>query len=274
MLCAVAGCSLVALGQGGGRGSAAPPPVQLIGGRFKAYPNDAIQRGTDAYNPTCGYCHGERGKGGNAGPNLIESEVVLHDEDGVQIGAHLKSDGHQKAVKLDLSQSAVFDLASYLHARIIATANRTDSIHFDDVAKAGDPKAGQLYFNGAGGCSKCHQPEGNLKGVGSKYDIVALQDRIVNPRTGRGGRGGAPDPTAITATVTMADGKTFNGVPLLVTDFVVTLRFPDGSTQSWSRENGVPKVERHDPLQAHVDNMLKLKDSDMHNLTAYLATLR
>src|ERR1700722_12055761 len=60
-------------GRGGGRGS-----------RFKIYPYDAVERGQPAYNSTCGYCHGDRGKGGKAGPDLIASLVTLHDEDGVQ----------------------------------------------------------------------------------------------------------------------------------------------------------------------------------------------
>jgi cytochrome c553 len=29
-----------------------------------------------------------------------------------------------------------------------------------------------------------------------------------------------------------------------------------------------------DPLQAHIEIMMKLTDTDMHNLTAYLATLK
>ena len=64
------------------------------------------------------------------------------------------------------------------------------------------------------------------------------------------------------------------GAPVRVTDFDVVLRFPDGSTQTWARSHGIPKVEITDPLQAHVDIMMKLKDSDMHNLTAYLATFK
>jgi cytochrome c oxidase cbb3-type subunit 3 len=281
-------CTATAFAQGRGRGAGAaaatgPQQPQLVGGRFKAYPQEAVTRGLPAYNTTCGYCHGERGKGGNGGPDLITSDVVLHDEDGVGLAEHLKTDVHQKAAKLDLTQAAVYDIASYLHSRIIATANHNDPIHVDDVAKAGDPKAGQAYFNGAGGCAKCHQPEGNLKGIGSKYDIVALQDRIANPRAG--GRGGfgrgaapagpaAPDPNAITATVTLANGQTFKGIAIVNSDFDVTLRLADGSTQTWARNNGVPKVELTDPMAEHLVILTKLKDTDLHNLTAYLATLK
>jgi cytochrome c oxidase cbb3-type subunit 3 len=290
LLCVTLACSAAAFAQGGGRGrggafagSGAQGP-QLIGGRFKAYPADSIERGTAAYNTTCGYCHGDRAKGGNAGPDLITSDVSLHDEDGVGLAQYLKGATHQKAVKLDLQQPAVYDIASYIHSRIIYAANTRGEVSPEAVLKAGDAKAGEAYFNGAGGCAKCHSVTGNLKGIGAKYDAVNLQDKIVNPRMGggRGGRGGRgepgapapPDPNAITATVTLPDGKTFTGIPLRITDFDVTLRLPDGSTPTWVRENGVPKVERHDPLQTHVDIMTRLKDKDMHDLTAYLATIK
>jgi mono/diheme cytochrome c family protein len=287
LLLFIAVIAVFAQGRGGrggafGASGAAPAGPQLIGGRFKAYPQDAIQRGLASYNTTCGYCHGERGKGGNGGPDLIRSDVTLHDEDGVGMAAYLKGDAHQKALKTDVPQATAYDIAAYLHSRVIAAANRSDPIHVDDVAKAGDPKAGQAYFNGAGGCNKCHQPDGDLKGIGARFDVVTLQDRIVNPRTGGRGGGGfgrgagpvAPDPNAITTTVTLPNGQTFTGISLRTTDFDVTLRLPDGTTQTWARDNGIPKVETHDPLAEHVRIMTKLKDGDMHNLTAYLATLK
>jgi cytochrome c oxidase cbb3-type subunit 3 len=116
-----------------------------------------------------------------------------------------------------------------------------------------------------------------MKGVGGKYDAATLQDRLVMPRTGSGGFGrgaGAPNPTAPYATVTLPSGETIKGAPLRVTDFDVTLRLEDGSTKTWARTRGLPKVDITDPLQAHVDIMMRLSDTDMHNLTAYLATLK
>lgn len=280
-------CTATAFAQGGGRGrggaagaSGAPQGPQLIGGRFKAYQQDAVSCGLTAYNTTCGYCHGARAKGGNAGPDLITSDVSLHDEDGVGMAEYLKGAVHQKAVKTDLTQEAVYDIAAYIHSRIVVAAVTREEAHPDEVLKAGNADAGKAYFNGAGGCTKCHSIDGNLKGVGAKYDPITLQDKIVSPRTGggRGGRGGGgapvPNPTAITATVTLPDGKTVKGLPMLVSDFDVTIRLDDGSTQTWARNNGIPKVELNDPLAGHVEIMKKLKDSDMHNLTAYLATLK
>jgi len=242
-------------GGGGGRGS-----------RFKIYPQEAINRGLPAYNSTCGYCHGERGKGGKAGPDLIASLVTLHDEDGVDLAKFVRAAEHSKVVKIDASDSQIGDIAAYLHSRVIYASGR-GQVHVSEVL-VGDSKAGEQYFNGAGGCNKCHSPGGDLKGVGAKYDPPTLQERLVMPRAGRGGSSRGM------ATLTLPSGETVKGTPLLVSDFYVTLRLADGSTRTWARNHGVPKVETADPLQAHIDIMTRLSDTDMHNLTAYLATLK
>jgi cytochrome c oxidase cbb3-type subunit 3 len=253
-------------GRGGGGGGARGP-------RFKIYSEDAINRGLPAYNSTCGYCHGERGKGGKAGPDLIASIVTLHDEDGIQIAKFVRGPEHSKVVKIDASDSQIGDIAAYLHSRVVYASGR-GGVHMSEVL-VGDANAGARYFNGDGGCNKCHSPAGDLKGVGAKYDPATLQERLVMPRAGRGRFGGGQaNPTAPYATVTLPSGESIKGAPLLVTDFDVTLRLGDGSTKTWARSHGVPKVEVTDPLQAHVDIMTRLSDTDMHNLTAYLATLK
>ena len=248
---------------GGGRGGGVGVGR---GSRFKIYPQDAVTRGLPAYNSTCGYCHGERGKGGKAGPDLIASLVTLHDEDGVQLAEFVRGPQHSKVVKIAASDSQIFDIAAYLHSRVIYSSGR-GQVHVSEVL-VGDAKAGEQYFNGAGGCNTCHSPGGDLKGVGAKYDPPTLQERLVMPRSGRGGSGRG------TATLTLPSGETIKGTSLLLTDFYVTLRLADGSTRTWARDHGVPKVEIADPLQAHVEIMTKLSDTDMHNLTAYLATLK
>lgn len=251
-------------GGGGGRGS-----------RFIIYPSVAVDRGLPLYNSTCGYCHGERGKGGKAGPDLIASLVTLHDEYGVQLGQFVRAPEHSKVVKIDAADTQISDIAAYLHSRVVYASGR-GAVHMSEIL-VGDAKAGERYFNAAGGCNKCHSPTGDLKGVGDKYEPATLQERLVMPRAGRGGfgrGGGDANPMAPYATVTLPSGEAVKGAPVRVTDFDVTLRLADGSTKTWARNRGVPKVEITDPLQAHIDIMTKLSDTDMHNLTAYLATLK
>src|SRR3954454_3881488 len=247
-------------GRGGGRA-----------GRFKIYAPEAVNRGLTAYNSTCGYCHGARGKGGQAGPDLVFSGVTLHDEDGVQLAKHVRGPEHSKVAKVEVSDSQMADIAAYLHSRVVYASGR-GNVRLAEVL-VGSAKDGEQYFNGAGGCNKCHSPTGNLKGVGAKYDVATLQDRLVMPRAGRGGFGGAPE-LAPYATVTLPSGETVKGDPVRVTDFDVVIRLADGSTKTWARNRGIPKVEITDPLQAHLDLMTRLSDTDMHNLTAYLATLK
>jgi len=279
-LALLASLSLAYAQQAGGRGG---PPAGARGGaaagarggrvgRFIVYPPDAVSRGLTEYNSTCGYCHGPRGKGGQAGPDLIVSTVTLHDEYGVELGKYVKGPEHTKVAKVEVSDTQIGDIAAYLHSRVIYASGRGD-VRIAEVL-VGDAKAGEQYFNGGGGCNKCHSATGNLKGVGAKYDAATLQDRLVMPRAGRGGFGRGASDLAPYATVTLPSGETIKGAPVRVTDFDVVIRLADGSTKTWGRNKGVPKVEITDPMQPHIDIMMRLNDTDMHNLTAYLATLK
>ena len=130
----------------------------------------------------------------------------------------------------------------------------------------------------------CHSPTGDLKGIGAKYDDPAtLQGRLVMPRGRRRGppQPGKPEvaphlePTAVKATVTLPSGEKFTGPLMRLTDFDVTVY--DAATQlprTWLRSNGTPAVALTDPLQAHVDMWRRWTDGDLHDMTAFLASLK
>ncbi len=144
-----------------------------------------------------------------------------------------------------LAPDQVADIATFLHAAIFLNANRRLYQVLDIVT--GDPKAGEAYFSGAGKCTTCHSPTGDLKGVGAKYDAVTLQGRVLMPRGGRGA--GPPQPAyldknAIRVTVTLPSRQTISGVLVRLTDFDVTLYDPQtGQIRSWFRNGDAPKVE-------------------------------
>jgi hypothetical protein len=158
-------------------------------------------------------------------------------------------------------------------------AGHRSTYAFQDVL-TGDPKRGEAYFRSAGTCQTCHSPTGDLKGVGGRYDAFTLQARWLNPRggrggAGRGGRGGAASTRgAITVTVTPASGPPVSGTLDRVDDFSVSLRDAAGDYHSFTRDGATPKVEIHDPLKAHTDLLGKYTDADIHNVTAYLVTLK
>ena len=237
----------------------------------------AVERGQRLFVAQCGFCHGSNATGGQSGPDLIRSVLVMDDENGKELGEFLKVGRPDKGMpKFELSEEQNRDIATFLHQRITAAANRGSYKILNIVV--GDAKAGEAFFNGAGKCNTCHSPTGDLKGIGAKYDPVTLQGRIVMPR-GRGGfgggrgRGGPPGPV-VTVTVTLPSGQSFSGALVRITDFDVTLRDADGVLRSFTREDDTPKVQTKDPLQAHIDLLARWKDSDIHNLTAYLVTLK
>jgi mono/diheme cytochrome c family protein len=240
----------------------------------------AVQRGQEVLVSRCGFCHGSNGRGGASGPDLTRSALVQEDENGRELGAFLKVGRPERNMpKFELSDQEVTDLASFLHSAIHLAANRGLYKILDIVV--GDPKKGKAYFAGAGRCASCHSPEGDLKGVGAKYEPATLQGRILMPRSGFGfggpRRGGPPtlDPNAVKAKVTLASGESASGVLLRLTDFDVTIQDPETKERrSWLRNDGVPAVELTDPLQAHVDLWRSWKDDDLHNVTAFLAGLK
>ena len=75
-------------------------------------------------------------------------------------------------------------------------------------------------------------------------------------------------------TVTPSSGPPVSGTLDRVDDFSVSLRDASGDYHSFTREGTSPKVEIHDPLKAHSDLLGKYTDADIHNITAYLVTLK
>jgi mono/diheme cytochrome c family protein len=253
---------------------------------------EAVARGAQAYaTANCAGCHGATAKGTNIAPDLVRSPVVEDDTKGELIGPILRNGIPDKGMpKPELTEQQISDIAAWLRVQVYGAAMRDTYVYQNTVV--GDPAKGGEFFNGAGKCNTCHSVTGDLAGIGAKYDPPALQSRIVsggaNNRGGRGGRGlmsangstmadTSPPvitPSTTTITVTLASGEKLTGVPVSVDDFDVAMRDMTGGYHSFARNGAFPKVEIHDPLQAHWEIAKKLSDEDMRNLTAYLLTLK
>ena len=141
----------------------------------------------------------------------------------------------------------------------------------------GNASEGQAYF--AAKCSGCHSATGDLKGIATRInDSKILQNLWVSGGGRRGGRGavpqGPPDARTVTVTVTLPGGEKVEGRLVLIDDFLVTVAMADGSQRTFRREGETPKVEVHDPIKAHRDLLSQYTDKAMHDVTAYLATLK
>ena len=270
----------------GGR-QGGPPPGRGGGGMLAgAGPSDkpvvdaaAADRGRKVWASECINCHGTQARGGDKGPNLVRSVIVLRDRYGSQIGPFLKK-GHtlqSGTPSASLTDAQVQDLAHFLRQKVNDGLRGSPLFQVQNIL-TGDVKAGQTFFNGEGKCTTCHSPTGNLAGIGGRLEPVDIQQRFLFPATGRGGRGrgagaAAPNPTAVRVTVTPEGAAAVSGVLVQMDDFYVALRNDDGTTQTFKRTAGM-KVEKNDPLAFHVGLLDKLTDKNMHDVVAYLETLK
>ncbi|MGH7249250.1 MAG: c-type cytochrome, partial [Pseudomonadota bacterium] len=232
----------------------------------------AAARGEKIYSANCAFCHGAKAYGAE-GPDLIRSTVVLHDEKGELIGQVVLKGRPEKGMPSfpSFTEAQISDIAAFLHLRVEMAANR--GLYKVENVVVGDAKAGEAYFNGAGRCNTCHSPTGDLAHIATKFSPADLQARFLYPSSsGRFGSGGGTRPAPTEVTVTLASGQSIAGTLKRLDDFDVSLYDSAGVYHSWPRER--VKVEVQDPLAAHRELLDKYTDTDMHNLLAYLVTLK
>jgi cytochrome c oxidase cbb3-type subunit 3 len=262
----------------GGRGGRGPGFPQQT--RPLASP-EVIARGKAVYSVNCTACHGTDLRGGDqGGPSLLRSLVALSDQHGEEIAPIVHGAREDKGMPgFNLGDADVTAVAEYIHsvlAKVGVQARPPDAVDPSTLnVLVGSAPQGEAYFKAK--CASCHSTTNDLKGIASKYpDPRTLQNTWVSGGGGgrggfgRGGGGGKPS----TVTVTFANGQKLDGVLIRKDDFLVTLTLPDGTRRSIARNGDEPKVEVHDPNEAHKKLAPALSDKDMHDVTAYLATVK
>jgi cytochrome c oxidase cbb3-type subunit 3 len=241
-----------------------------------------IERGRAIYAVSCSACHGADARGGQlGGPNLLRSQLVLADQSGELIVPVIQSGRPDKGMPpMPLNADDSKAVATFLH-HLLAAAGRQGSPPPTEAPPpnvlVGEAAAGQEFF--AARCTSCHSAAGDLQGIASRVpDAKALQNLWVSggATSGRGGRGGRGrgSGAAVTVTVTLPSGEQVEGRLRRLDDFIVALVQADGAERSFRRDGDRPKVEIRDPLQGHRDLLAIYTDQDMHNVTAYLVTLK
>jgi cytochrome c oxidase cbb3-type subunit 3 len=236
---------------------------------FAAFANDnpdpaAVERGRKAFVASCGFCHGNDATG-NRAPDLIRSPLVNRDVSGNLIDPVIKNGRPEKEMPgfPALSAQQISDMVTFLHARI-GEALASSHVPSDyPVAKllTGNAEQGKSYFNGAGGCAGCHSAGGDLAGIAKKYSAIELQSRFLYPRRAQS-----------TVTVKTKSGEQFEGKLQHIDEFDLEMTDQAGWHHSWPRNEVQYKV--HDPLERHRELLRKFTDADMHNIFAYLETIK
>jgi cytochrome c oxidase cbb3-type subunit III len=221
--------------------------------------------GAKIFGSTCGFCHGENARGAS-GPDLLRSPVVLDDNQGELIGQTVHAGRPAKGMPAFplLTAEQVRDIAEYLHLQVELAANRGTYKALNVVT--GNAKAGETYFNGEGKCNTCHSPTGDLAHIGSKKAPPDLQERFLYP-------GPSQQPSDTKVTVMLKDGTQVKGTLKHLDDFYVSLDDAAGNYRSVTLEKGV-SVNVEDKLLFHRQMLDKYTNEQMHDLTAYLVTLK
>jgi cytochrome c oxidase cbb3-type subunit 3 len=276
--------ALATLGGGAGvhsaRAADAAPPADLPAFPTRAPGDPArVATGKALFSVNCSFCHGATAKGGESGPSLVRSHVVLDDQNGELIEPIVHTGRPAKGMPpFSLTSAQIGDIAAFLHSIPVGEAAQGAAPVVNSLV--GDAKAGAAYFDGPGRCASCHSVTGDLQHIGTKLEPRDLQSAMV--------AGGLRDtglatffalplfiPKGTTATVTLPSGASHAGALQHIDEFSVSiLDSVTGETLTFEREGAKPSVEVHDPIQAHLDLLRVLTDADIHNLTAYLATLK
>jgi cytochrome c oxidase cbb3-type subunit 3 len=238
---------------------AAPPPA--AGG-----PNaSAVEAGRALFQQNCSFCHGRDAQGGETGPDLTRSKLVLGDSTGAQIEDVIHNGRIEKKMPAfsNLSSQELASLVEFIHFRVVAASKQKGGRKGVDVAdlQTGNAEAGKQYFYGAGTCSKCHSPTGDLAGIATRFEGLRLEERMLYPQGAKS-----------TVTVTLPSGQHVEGTLAYQDEFTIGLKDADGVYHSWSTSKVKFKVDS--PVEAHVELFPKYTDDDIHNLMAYLQTLR
>jgi cytochrome c oxidase cbb3-type subunit III len=222
-----------------------------------------IARGRAQFQQTCGFCHGPDATGGRA-PDLIRSPLLAHDVKGDKIGEVVRSGRPDKGMPaLSLTQDQIEDIAAFLHSRLEEglRSSRVPTEYALEKLLTGNAEAGKTFFNGAGGCSGCHSPTGDLAGIATKYTPIDLQAKMLYP----GGK-------HTTAIVTLANGEQIKGPLVHIDDFMISLHDASGWYRSFPRDK--VKAEIQDGLAGHRELLSKLTQADVRNVFAYLESLK
>ena len=231
------------------------------------YTADQIREGTSRFASQCGFCHGRDATGGESGPDLTRSKLVAEDV-GRQAGSPSSRRPPQcRHARLRSASRRNQRVGSFIHTQMdkfAALGGGRRTVEPEDL-RTGNAEAGRAWFNGAGKCSGCHSPTGDLAGIGTRYQGLALLRRLLYPA-------GNPAPKRPTATVTLPSGEKISGPLAGEDEFSVTILDPSNTRRKY--EKTAVKVKVDNPLSAHFDELSKYTDTDMHNVYAYLGTLK
>jgi len=233
---------------------------------------EQVREGQVRFGAQCGFCHGKDAAGGESGPDLTRSEVVAKDVGGDKLGPIIHNGRPSTGMPAfnNLTQDDLKVLVAFIHTQMDNFAELGGgrrSVEPEDLA-TGNAMAGREYFNGKGKCSSCHSASGDLSGIASRLQGLNLMRRMLYPAGGFGN----PGPSKSKATIVLPSGEKLTAPVAAEDQFTLTVVESSGGRKTYQKND--VKFTIDDPLSAHFDQLGKYTDTDMHNVYAYLETLK
>ena len=252
----------------GGRGAGVSPASQRppAAATPQTFPPEQVKAGAGLFATQCGFCHGRDAAGGSGGTDLTRSALVAEDVRGNRIGPVVRTGRPDKGMPaFTISEPDLAAIVAFVHTQQAEAREQLGgrrSVDPEDL-QTGNATAGRQYFERS--CGSCHSATGDLAGIGTRLRGLPLLQRMLYP--GGGGRS-----RTARVRVRLADGTSLEGAVAYQDEFTIALTDPDGWYRSWPTRSVTYTIT--DPLQAHVDQLGKYTDADMHNVLAYLQSLR
>lgn len=220
-----------------------------------------VARGKGAFASSCSFCHGSQATGTEQAPNLMRSPLLFQDKDGDVLAPFLKQGrptlGMPSFAALPAEQ--VSDIVAFLHARLAEAHSK----RLPETAMiVGNADAGRIFFNGEGKCSTCHSVAGDLAGIGAKLQPLALTTAFLTPPA---------KPRHVR--VVLPSGQIIEGTLQYSDEFTIALEDSSGTYHSWAR-SALKSADVTDPLAFHEQMLPRYTDTEIHDLLAYLVTLK
>ena len=222
------------------------------------------ERGGPVFLQQCAFCHGRDAGGGEEGPDLTRSKLVAADKGGDLIAPVIREGRPEKGMpRFSFPEAEMAALVAFIHDQKTKAEALVGGRRGVDVAdlQTGNVDAGKAYFNGAGKCSTCHSPTGDLAGVAKRFEGLKLEERMLYPKGAKA-----------KITVTLPSGETVTGELAYQDEFTVGMRDASHRYRSWPAR--LVKFSIDAPAEAHAELLAKYSDDDIHNLMAYIQTLR
>ena len=244
-------------------------PQQTVGSQgplpeHAAFTPAQVENGGALFLQNCAFCHGKDAGGGESGPDLTRSKIVSSDKNGEAIGPVIHNGRPEKGMPhFALSDNEILSLVAFVHSQQDKAMSQTGvrkGVEDSDLT-TGNAEAGKQYFEGKGGCVSCHSATGDLKGVASRFTGLRLEEQMLYPRD-----------AVEKVTVKTPAGETLTGTVEYHDEFTIGMKDSLGQYHSWPVSAVTYKID--DPAEAHVTAMSKYTDDDIHNVLAYIQTLK